>query len=74
MFEGHHRFIGWLGLAVRNFLYFSFPSCFSQSVQATWSFVVLGNFYDISRGEWRPDANSLIGTQELWFAVFMTVL
>lgn len=36
--------------------------------------MVLGNVYDISRGEWRSDANSLISTQELWFAVFMTVL
>ena len=42
--------------------------------QATWVFVVLGNTYDIKRGEWRHDANSLLSAQELWFAVFMTVL
>jgi hypothetical protein len=42
--------------------------------QATWVFVVLGNTYDIKRGEWRADANSLLSAQELWFAVFMTVL
>jgi hypothetical protein len=40
--------------------------------QATWVFVVLGNTYDIKRGEWRHDANSLLSAQELWFAVFMT--
>ena len=74
MFEGHHRFIGWLGLAVciLSSILFSFQK--SNTRQATWSFVILGNFYDISRGEWRVDANSLISTQELWFAVFMTVL
>ncbi|CAG8980809.1 hypothetical protein HYALB_00003735 [Hymenoscyphus albidus] len=55
VFEGHHRFIGWLGLA------------------ATWCFVILGNIYDIKLGKWRLDAHSLIGLQELWFAVFMTV-
>ncbi|KAK0726567.1 hypothetical protein B0T21DRAFT_292872 [Apiosordaria backusii] len=55
VFEGHHRLIGWLGLAT------------------TWIFVVLGNAYDLKLGEWRLDAHSLISTQELWFAVFMTV-
>ncbi|TVY80783.1 Adenylate-forming reductase [Lachnellula suecica] len=55
VFEGYHRFIGWLGLA------------------ATWSFVILGNQYDLNEGRWRANANSLISTQELWFAVFMTV-
>jgi len=34
----------------------------------------MGNVYDIKTGEWRPDAHTLISTQELWFAVFMTVL
>ncbi|KAK4150017.1 hypothetical protein C8A00DRAFT_18382 [Chaetomidium leptoderma] len=42
-------------------------------IAATWVFVVLGNTYDIKRGEWRHDANSLLSAQELWFAVFMTV-
>ncbi|KAK4663409.1 hypothetical protein QC763_000030 [Podospora pseudopauciseta] len=55
VFEGHHRLIGWMGLAT------------------TWIFVVLGNAYDLKLGEWRLDAHSLISTQELWFAVFMTV-
>lgn len=36
--------------------------------------MVLGNTYDIKTGEWRSDANSLLSVQELWFAVFMTVL
>lgn len=56
VFEGHHRLIGWMGLAT------------------TWIFVVLGNAYDLKLGEWRLDAHSLISTQELWFAVFMTIL
>ncbi|KAE8447518.1 hypothetical protein EG329_010648 [Mollisiaceae sp. DMI_Dod_QoI] len=55
IFERHHRFIGWLGLA------------------ATWCFVILGNTYDITRGEWRTDAHSLLSAQELWFAVGMTI-
>ncbi|KAJ4290481.1 hypothetical protein N0V90_010698 [Kalmusia sp. IMI 367209] len=55
VFEKHHRFIGWLGLAT------------------TWMFVVMGNVYDIKTGQWKSDANVLISTQELWFAVFMTV-
>ncbi|KAG7150392.1 Adenylate-forming reductase like protein [Verticillium longisporum] len=40
---------------------------------ATWCFTILGNVYDIKRGEWRSDAHSLLSSQELWFAVFMTV-
>jgi hypothetical protein len=43
-------------------------------IAATWVFVILGNIYDIKRGEWRRDANTLLSAQELWFAVFMTVL
>ncbi|OAL44904.1 hypothetical protein IQ07DRAFT_520872 [Pyrenochaeta sp. DS3sAY3a] len=55
VFEKHHRFIGWLGLAF------------------TWIFVVMGNSYDLKRGEWHADANTLLSNQEFWFAVFMTV-
>ncbi|KAH8886134.1 hypothetical protein GQ53DRAFT_796966 [Thozetella sp. PMI_491] len=55
IFERHHRFVGWLGLAT------------------TWTFVILGNFYDVARSEWRVDANSLLSIQEFWFAVFMTI-
>ncbi|CAK7236088.1 hypothetical protein SCUCBS95973_009487 [Sporothrix curviconia] len=40
---------------------------------ATWTFVVLGNTYDLKLGAWRADASSLLSAQELWFAVFMTV-
>lgn len=40
----------------------------------TWVFVILGNTYDIKRGEWNHNANSLLSAQELWFAVFMTIL
>lgn len=40
----------------------------------TWVFVIMGNTYDIKRGEWRSDTHSLLSAQELWFAVFMTVL
>jgi hypothetical protein len=40
----------------------------------TWVFVVLGDSYDIKRGEWNANANSLLSAQEFWFAVFMTVL
>jgi len=40
----------------------------------TWVFVILGNCYDIKLGEWRSDTNSLLSTQELWFAVCMTIL
>ncbi|KAJ4355466.1 uncharacterized protein N0V89_003482 [Didymosphaeria variabile] len=39
----------------------------------TWIFVVMGNVYDVKTGQWRSDAHALIGTQELWFAFFMTV-
>ncbi|KAI5374829.1 hypothetical protein J4E82_006507 [Alternaria postmessia] len=55
VFEKHHRFVGWLGLAM------------------TWVFVIMGNTYDIKRGEWRTTAHSLLSAQELWFAVFMTI-
>ncbi|KAF2010669.1 hypothetical protein BU24DRAFT_356712 [Aaosphaeria arxii CBS 175.79] len=55
VFEKHHRFIGWLGLAVR--------------IQpTTWMFVVMGNAYDIKVGEWRADAHTLLSAQEFWFA------
>lgn len=40
----------------------------------TWVFVIMGNTYDIKRGEWRSDTHSLLSAQELWFAVFMTIL
>jgi hypothetical protein len=40
----------------------------------TWFFVVLGNTYDITLGQWRVDTNSLLHAQELWFVVFMTIL
>ncbi|KAL5115333.1 hypothetical protein ACEQ8H_006778 [Pleosporales sp. CAS-2024a] len=55
VFEKHHRFVGWLGLAV------------------TWVFVVMGDVYDIKRGEWHTDTHSFLTAQEFWFAVFMTV-
>jgi hypothetical protein len=34
----------------------------------------MGNTYDIKLGQWRADSHSLLSAQELWFAVFMTVL
>jgi hypothetical protein len=72
IFEKHHRFIGWMGLAVCT------PhSDFDDSAdrnQTTWAFVILGNSYDITLGQWRHKTNSLLSAQELWFAVFMTVL
>jgi hypothetical protein len=40
----------------------------------TWVFVILGDLYDIKRGVWRTSSHSLLSAQELWFAVFMTVL
>ncbi|KAL2753549.1 hypothetical protein ACRALDRAFT_1035914 [Sodiomyces alcalophilus JCM 7366] len=40
---------------------------------ATWTFVILGNTYDIRTGEWRADTWAMLNAQELWFAVFMTV-
>lgn len=40
----------------------------------TWVFVIMGNTYDIKLGQWRSDTHSLLSAQELWFAVFMTVL
>jgi hypothetical protein len=42
--------------------------------QVTWIFVILGNIYDVTRGEWRSDAHVLLSSQELWFAFSMTVL
>jgi hypothetical protein len=42
--------------------------------QMTWVFVVMGDLYDIKRGEWHTNSHSLLSTQELWFAVFMTIL
>jgi hypothetical protein len=59
VFEKHHRFIGWLGLAT------------------TWMFVIMGNSYAPSSGHnwaWEPNAHVLLSSQELWFAVFMTIL
>jgi hypothetical protein len=47
---------------------------YTYSWQATWAFVIIGNSYDIAHGEWRVDGHTLLSTQELWFAVFMTVL
>jgi hypothetical protein len=37
-------------------------------------FVIMGNVYDIKLGQWRADTHALLSAQELWFAVFMTVL
>jgi hypothetical protein len=42
--------------------------------QMTWVFVIMGDVYDIKRGEWHTDSHSLLSAQELWFAVFMTIL
>lgn len=42
--------------------------------KATWTFVILGNTYDMKLGVWRADAHALLSAQEIWFAVFMTVL
>jgi hypothetical protein len=42
--------------------------------QTTWNFVILGNFYDIKKGEFRADADALLSAQEFWFAIFITVL
>ncbi|CAI6301482.1 unnamed protein product [Periconia digitata] len=39
----------------------------------TWMFVVMGNVYDIKIGQWRHDTHAMISSQELWFAVFMTI-
>lgn len=35
---------------------------------------MLGNAYDIKVGQWRTDSHALLSAQELWFAVFMTIL
>lgn len=40
----------------------------------TWVFVIISNSYDIKRGEWNRNSNSLLSVQEFWFAVFMTIL
>ena len=40
----------------------------------TWIFVIMGNSYDIKRGEWNAHANTMFDSQEFWFAFFMTVL
>jgi hypothetical protein len=37
-------------------------------------FVILGNVYDIKSGQWSTSAHTLLSAQELWFAVFMTIL
>jgi len=34
----------------------------------------MGNLYDIRRGEWRQNTDAMLSAQELWFAVFMTIL
>ncbi|KFY28801.1 hypothetical protein V491_00285 [Pseudogymnoascus sp. VKM F-3775] len=34
-------------------------------IMTTWFFVVLGNSYDITHGQWRLDGNSLLHAQEL---------
>ncbi|KAF2678910.1 hypothetical protein K458DRAFT_463101 [Lentithecium fluviatile CBS 122367] len=61
VFEKHHRFIGWLGLAVSSIFH----------SLTTWMFVVMGNSYDIKVGQWRTDAQTLLSAQELWFAVIL---
>ncbi|KAG0645788.1 hypothetical protein D0Z07_7685 [Hyphodiscus hymeniophilus] len=71
IFEKHHRFIGWLGLAVCTLQ--SDLETGIDNYQTTWVFVILGNTYDITLGQWRTNANSLLSAQELWFAVFMTI-
>jgi predicted anti-sigma-YlaC factor YlaD len=47
---------------------------FAYISQMTWVFVVMGDLYDIKKGEWHTNSHSLLSTQELWFAVFMTIL
>jgi hypothetical protein len=37
-------------------------------------FVIMGNVYDIKLGQWRANAHVLLSAQEIWFAVFMTIL
>jgi hypothetical protein len=34
----------------------------------------MGDLYDIKRGQWNTNSHSLLSAQELWFAVFMTIL
>ncbi|EAT77694.2 hypothetical protein SNOG_14842 [Parastagonospora nodorum SN15] len=60
VFEKHHRFVGWLGLAGTTNIH-----------KMTWVFVVMGDVYDIKRGEWHTNAHSLLSAQELWFAVVL---
>jgi len=75
VFERHHRFIGWLGLAVRG-AYRNVQRTLGLILrrQATWVFVILGNTYDINARTWRTDGDQLISSQEFWFALAMTVL
>ncbi|KDQ13821.1 hypothetical protein BOTBODRAFT_133065 [Botryobasidium botryosum FD-172 SS1] len=40
---------------------------------STWIFVILGNYYDPMTDTWTPDAHHLIGIQEFWFALGMTI-
>lgn len=74
VFERHHRFIGWLGLAVRGALVEFRERGLILEPQATWVFVILGDTYDINTRTWRTDGNQLISSQEFWFALAMTVL
>lgn len=52
----------------------SLAAASADSSQATWVFVILGNIYDITTGKWSSSAHTLLSAQELWFAVFMTIL
>ncbi|OBT66836.1 hypothetical protein VE03_04059 [Pseudogymnoascus sp. 23342-1-I1] len=51
----------------------AFPWVRNYHHNTTWFFVVLGNTYDITLGQWRVDSDSLLRAQELWFVVFMTI-
>jgi hypothetical protein len=63
---------GWVSLYVNHD---SLSSRFLADLyKMTWVFVIMGDVYDIKRGEWHTDAHSLLSAQELWFAVFMTIL
>ncbi len=73
IFEIHHCFIGWLGLAAST-TKSTIEKTNANKYQATWIFVILGNTYDITLGQWRADANALLSAQELWFTIFMTIL
>ena len=74
VFELHHRFIGWLGLAVRDDLVVHSEHWADLEWQATWFFVVLGSTYDIKTRTWRVDVEQLISSQEFWLVLGMTVL